>query len=289
MANLNLSERFKAERIKWTDDEMKLVLAYYFFIYGTNTREKDYKIFAADLRKMTGNNRSDGSVGVRFGNYISIDPSKESSGFQGGYKKCLSIWKECINDDRTPKDSFILLFMTFIEKYAVDITIYLPFIVKYSNYRSYNHMIKTDDEFNKIHISDVVDKIKTKKININNLLNETIDVSNYSTVIKRKRSADVAAYTRNRANGICDLCGNSAPFFDKDGVPYLESHHVITLAAGGPDVIYNTVALCPNCHRKIHMLDSVEDFEFLKKVIYKYLLDENDIGVIEKFEHLFNE
>ena len=51
---------------------------------------------------------------------------------------------------------------------------------------------------------------------------------------------------------------------DKSGRPYLESHHVITLADNGPDAIYNTVAICPNCHRKMHVIDLKEDVEKLK-------------------------
>ena len=33
-----------------------------------------------------------------------------------------------------------------------------------------------------------------------------------------------------------------------NGKPYLEVHHIIQLAKGGPDTIKNAVALCPNCH-----------------------------------------
>jgi 5-methylcytosine-specific restriction protein A len=34
---------------------------------------------------------------------------------------------------------------------------------------------------------------------------------------------------------------------------FLEEHHVVPLPVGGPDIIENTVALCPNCHRKCHL------------------------------------
>lgn len=55
------------------------------------------------------------------------------------------------------------------------------------------------------------------------------------------------------ANGICDHCGKPAPFNrDSDGTPYLEVHHIKMLAEGGEDTLENTVALCPNCHRKAH-------------------------------------
>ena len=99
MSSTDLSGRFTSPRVKWTDDELRIVLGYYFFIYENNTREQDYESFADDLRKMTGNSRSNGSVGVRFGNFISVDPAKTSAGFPGGKKKCLPIWIECINPD----------------------------------------------------------------------------------------------------------------------------------------------------------------------------------------------
>lgn len=81
------------------------------------------------------------------------------------------------------------------------------------------------------------------------------------------RSAEVVKETKERANGICQLCKQPAPFFDKKGNPYLEAHHVIWLSRGGEDSTDNTVALCPNCHTKMHVLDLPEDIEILKRSI----------------------
>lgn len=103
----------------------------------------------------------------------------------------------------------------------------------------------------------------------------------------RERNQYIAEYTKERANGICDLCGKEAPFKDKNGRPYLESHHVITLAENGPDAIYNTVAICPNCHRKIHVLHKQEDIDKLSKMIMKYLLSDEDEENIKKWNELF--
>lgn len=71
---------------------------------------------------------------------------------------------------------------------------------------------------------------------------------------QHERSIYVSEYSKKRANGICDLCKNKAPFKNANGEPYLESHHIIWLSKGGADSINNTVALCPNCHRKMHVL-----------------------------------
>ena len=57
------------------------------------------------------------------------------------------------------------------------------------------------------------------------------------------------------AEGKCQYCGETAPFIDKKGEPYLEEHHVTWLARGGSDTIDNVVAVCPNCHTKAHVLD----------------------------------
>lgn len=72
-----------------------------------------------------------------------------------------------------------------------------------------------------------------------------------STVFKR--DPVVRAYVLDVAGGKCELCDHSAPFEDMDGDPFLEVHHVKTLADGGPDTAENAVALCPNCHRSLHL------------------------------------
>lgn len=84
------------------------------------------------------------------------------------------------------------------------------------------------------------------------------------------RSADIVKETRKRANGICQFCNQPAPFIDKKGNPYLETHHVIWLSRGGEDSTANTVALCPNCHIRMHVLDKPEDVEKLKGIIDSY-------------------
>jgi 5-methylcytosine-specific restriction protein A len=80
------------------------------------------------------------------------------------------------------------------------------------------------------------------------------------------RSAAVVKETKKRARGVCQYC-HCTPFNDKDGNPYLEVHHVKWLSRGGEDSTSNTVALCPNCHTRMHILDQPEDIEKLKKEI----------------------
>ncbi len=67
------------------------------------------------------------------------------------------------------------------------------------------------------------------------------------------RNPDVIAEVIERAAGVCEKCGEPAPFLRrKDGSPYLEVHHKVTLANGGEDSVENAIAICPNCHRKLH-------------------------------------
>ncbi|MEB4858345.1 HNH endonuclease [Priestia megaterium] len=79
-----------------------------------------------------------------------------------------------------------------------------------------------------------------------------------------ERDIYVSEYAKARANGVCQLCQNPAPFHTKKGDPYLETHHIEWLSKGGEDTIENTVALCPNCHRRMHSLNSKKDVEKLR-------------------------
>lgn len=67
-----------------------------------------------------------------------------------------------------------------------------------------------------------------------------------------QRDPAIVAWVLLEAKGKCELCSAAAPFQANDGRPYLEVHHVKTLATGGPDTTDNTIALCPNCHRAMH-------------------------------------
>jgi hypothetical protein len=67
----------------------------------------------------------------------------------------------------------------------------------------------------------------------------------------RYRCPWVRAWTLQRAGQQCELCNQTA-FLKRSGRPYLESHHIDQLAAGGPDTPDNTAAVCANCHRELH-------------------------------------
>lgn len=66
------------------------------------------------------------------------------------------------------------------------------------------------------------------------------------------RSECVRVYVLRRASGSCEGCGSKAPFLATDERPYLETHHIRRVADRGPDHPRWVIALCPNCHRRVH-------------------------------------
>lgn len=81
------------------------------------------------------------------------------------------------------------------------------------------------------------------------------------------RDPIIAAYVKKRANGHCQLCGGNAPFNDQNGDPYLECHHIDWISKGGMDSVDNCVVLCPNCHKKMHVVNDQNDINVLRAVV----------------------
>lgn len=79
-----------------------------------------------------------------------------------------------------------------------------------------------------------------------------------------ERNPFITEYAKRWAKGICQLCEKPAPYNNKKGEAHLHTHHVEWLSRGGEDSIYNTIALCPNCHEKMHVLDLENDVMKLK-------------------------
>jgi 5-methylcytosine-specific restriction protein A len=113
---------------------------------------------------------------------------------------------------------------------------------------------------------------QVKTLSDDELYNKILSVPRKSGVRKTittqyERSQYIVEYVKRRAKGKCQLCGNPAPFFYKDGEPFLEIHHIEWFSKDGEDTLENTVALCPNCHRKMHILDLEPDKKLLKEKV----------------------
>ena len=82
------------------------------------------------------------------------------------------------------------------------------------------------------------------------------------------RSEAVKRYVLAKARGRCEGCENEAPFKNKKNQPYLEPHHTTRRADGGPDAPGHVIALCPNCHRRVHSGIDGETFNqsFIRKL-----------------------
>ncbi len=106
---------------------------------------------------------------------------------------------------------------------------------------------------NDIQLSKEIKKLSDEKLNELLPKNRQKPKKLSVTSFVYERNHYIIEKSKRLANGICQDCGQSAPFINKKtGEPYLEVHHIIPLSADGIDNIENVVALCPNCHRKRH-------------------------------------
>lgn len=81
------------------------------------------------------------------------------------------------------------------------------------------------------------------------------------------RSRQVRKEAQIRAKGHCEYCGELG-FVMTNGGRYIETHHIVPLSEGGPDVVSNVAALCAEHHRQAHHgKNKLKIKEFLQKQI----------------------
>ncbi len=67
------------------------------------------------------------------------------------------------------------------------------------------------------------------------------------------RDPIVVALRKRLAAYQCEVEGcQSEQFHTESGALFIEVHHLVPLADGGPDILENTVAVCPTHHRLLH-------------------------------------
>ena len=147
-------------------------------------------------------------------------------------------------------------------------------------FQYYDHHYREAPDFDsKLRIAIVFELILVNRISdieIESLRQKaTDDLSNSPeeirrTIITRKRSYYIKEYVLKRADGFCEGCGEVAPFITKSGKPYLEAHHIERLADGGADHPSRVIALCPNCHARVHYSEDGDQFnKKLKTYLYE--------------------
>lgn len=115
-----------------------------------------------------------------------------------------------------------------------------------------------EEEAKQLSLKEILDRVKPKE-------------KTQATPIDRKkdyyeRSEYLRIYALKRANGVCEGCGQPAPFLDKAGEPYLEVHNLRRLSDGGLEDPDQVVALCPTCHSRVHHGQDGKEFnEGLKR------------------------
>jgi len=89
------------------------------------------------------------------------------------------------------------------------------------------------------------------------------------TAIMKNRNQKIKKYVLNRPNGKCEACNKEAPFLRRNGIPYLEAHHIHQVK----DMIFEdpllVAAVCPNCHKRAHYGKDAKEFNdgFVAKLI----------------------
>lgn len=131
-------------------------------------------------------------------------------------------------------------------------------------------------------VAEKVAEETARKLDINELLNriengrKSLYYRNRTASVRHHRDLYLKELIKRLAEGRCQLCEQLAPFKDINRVPYLEEHHVVRLADGGKDILENVVAICPNCHRKAHILKHDKDIMRLN------FIAKNNIELLEK-------
>ena len=163
------------------------------------------------------------------------------------------------------KESVTVSFNKMVKEFGFPETIKMEFLDNRYRYRPNGDImiIIHCEALNRIFNQDYSVEKMCEKVKVGS---QSDEIRNQLTHIYT-RNKYVSEYAKRRAGGKCQLCGRLAPFYDNEGRPYLEAHHIIRLADGGEDSENNVVALCPNCHRTMHSLNLEEDVNKLLKIV----------------------
>lgn len=169
-------------------------------------------------------------------NLRAIDPRDSRKGFEGGSKIDQATWEEFFDTNSL----------------IIDVT-----ALEAENQRLWGGNIKSDK------LSDEVSATEEKRLAEKPLEALLAQYANRPQNLKpRRRSQEAISYDRDplvvilrkRLAGYrCEVDSCQSEQFQTDsGELFVEVHHLIPLADGGPDTLDNTVAVCPTHHRSLH-------------------------------------
>jgi len=125
---------------------------------------------------------------------------------------------------------------------------------------SVNRLIKKGQNLIEPKKSDVVDIDELRKKATEDAIDEVEQTISIATSAQYNRSSKIKDYVKARADGVCEGCNEPAPFTSKAGEAYLHAHHVHELSNGGSDTPDTVIALCPNCHYRVHHGEDGEEY-----------------------------
>ena len=148
-----------------------------------------------------------------------------------------------------------------------------------------------DEQTSKIAIEDRyqqdINAVESQNIKEGPLEKKNRQGSDLSNKYKYQRNPSISAYALKVANYLCEIDPTHETFIQANLRNYVEGHHVIPMHAQEDfeysiDVPENIVALCPNCHRKVHLSEieiKLKIVEKLFNIINKRKLSDRKIKI----------
>ncbi len=179
------------------------------------------------------------------------------------YRESIRVFEPISEEELRNIDSFYKEFNNMEQTFPID---KLDSILSLINQKSVDYDLSVQNEELEVYIERETVCLSEEELLSRHRKNQIPRQIKKSEISVYYRDPNLKALVKKLAKGYCHLCENPAPFNDKYDNPYLEVHHVNILAKGGKDEIGNVVALCPNCHRKVHLLED-EDLDIKLRAI----------------------
>lgn len=229
-----LSELWRKTGSDWTRDEIVAALWLYDRLFGkpiSKSQGSEVELVAQKIGRAT--------TGVynKLMNFRAFDPRAAQAGLSGGSDLDEVIWNEFFNTAKNHLESGLL---------------------NLENERLWGSGNESDRSPN---ATITVEETRLAEKNLNELLTQYANRPKNKQPMRKSqvsfvydRDPIVVAIRKKLADYLCEVDGcQSNRFQTEDGDYFVEIHHLLPLAAGGPDILENTVALCPTHHRLIHL------------------------------------